>query len=147
MGLNALFTSTGFLRYGGIVLLLVGVVGLIGLFNNVTFFTLDTGENYAHLALGIVGVAVGFGINNTGLHKLLTWALFVTALVFTVWGLFLPSGGTLSGNTWSSPNFYGLANLESPADSILHLVVAAWAGLALWMERGSAAASPSMGMR
>ena len=133
--MNALFTSTGFLRYGGLVLLLVGIVGVLGIFNNVAFFSLDTGENYAHLALGIVGMAVGFGIANAGLHRLLTIVLFVTALFFTVVGLFLPSGGTLTNGAFASPNFYGLANLENPADSILHLVVAAWAGLALWMER------------
>jgi hypothetical protein len=133
--LNALFTSTGFLRYGGAVLLLVGIVGVLGVFNNFPFFSLDTGENYAHLALGIVGLAVGFGINNASLHRLLTMALFVTAAVFMLWGLILPDGGALTNGAFAKPNFYGLANLESPADSILHLVVAAWAGLALWMER------------
>jgi hypothetical protein len=133
--LNALFSSTGFLRYGGAVLLLVGIVGYIGLFNGVTFFSLDAGENIAHTVLGVVGIGVGFGLKNASLHKLLTWVLFLTALFFTVIGLVLPSGGTLSGNTWSSPNFLGLANLENPADSVLHLVVAAWAGLAIYMER------------
>ncbi|MBI2773390.1 MAG: hypothetical protein HYX56_02715 [Chloroflexi bacterium] len=133
--MNALFTSTGFLRYGGAVLLLVGIVGVLGVFNNFSFFSLDTGENYAHLALGIVGMAVGFGISNVSLHRLLTWVLFITALFFTVIGFFLPDGGALSNGAFASPNFYGLANLENPADSILHLVVAAWAGLAIYMER------------
>jgi hypothetical protein len=133
--LNALFTSTGFLRYGGVVLLLVGIVGYIGVLNNVAFFTLDAGENIAHTVLGVVGIAVGFGLKNASIHRLLTWVLFATALVFTLWGLILPSGGTLNNGAWSNPNFYGLANLENPADSVLHLVVAAWAGLALWMER------------
>lgn len=133
--MNALFTSTGFLRYGGIVLLLVGVVGLLGVFNSFSFFSLDTGENIAHLALGIVGAGAGFFIANTGLHKLLTWAVFVTAVVFTVWGFILPDGGALTNGAFAKPNFYGLANLENPADQVLHLVVAAWAGLAIWMER------------
>jgi hypothetical protein len=133
--LNALFTSTGFLRYGGIVLLLVGVVGIIGLFNSFAFFSLDTGENIAHLALGVVGVGAGFGLKNAGIHRLLTIVVFVTAVVFTLWGLILPDGGALTNGAFAKPNFYGLANLENPADSVLHLVVAAWAGLALWMER------------
>ena len=133
--MNALFTSTGFLRYGGIVLLLVGVVGVIGIFNSFTFFSLDNGENVAHLGLGLVGVGAGFGLKNVGLHRLLTIVVFATAAIFTVWGLILPDGGALANGAFAKPNFYGLANLENPADSILHLVVAAWAGLALWMER------------
>jgi hypothetical protein len=132
--LNALFNSTGFLRYGGIVLLLVGVVGILGVFNSFPFFSLDTGENIAHLALGVVGAGAGFFLASHSIHRLLTIVVFVTAVVFTLWGLILPDGGALTNGAFAKPNFYGLANLESPADSILHLVVAAWAGLALWME-------------
>lgn len=133
--MNALFTSTGFLRYGGIVLLLVAVVGFLGVFNSFAFFSLDAGENVAHLALGIVGAGAGFFVANAGLHRLLTMVVFATALIFTLWGLVLPSGGALANGAFANPNFYGLANLENPADSILHAVVALWAGLALWMER------------
>jgi hypothetical protein len=115
--------------------LLVGVVGIIGLFNSFAFFSLDAGENIAHLALGVVGVGAGFGLKNAGIHRLLTIVVFVTAVVFTLWGLILPDGGALTNGAFAKPNFYGLANLENPADSVLHLVVAAWAGLALWMER------------
>lgn len=142
--MNALFTPTGFLRYGGIVLLLVAIVGFLGIFNSFSFFSLDTGENYAHLVLGVVGIGVGFGLKNAGLNKLLTLALFATALVFTVWGLLLPDGGALKDGAFAKPNFYGLANLESPADSILHLVVTLWAGLALYMDmkQPAAAAAP-----
>ena len=138
--MNALFTSTGFLRYGGAVLLLVGIVGYLGVFNSFDFFSLDAGENIAHTVLGIVGIGVGFGLKNAGLHRLLTIALFATAIIFTLWGLILPGGGALKNGAFANPNFYGLANLESPADSLLHLVVAAWAGLALWMERKAPAA-------
>ena len=143
--LNALFTPTGFLRYGGIVLLLVGVVGVLGVFNSFSFFSLDTGENIAHLALGVVGAGAGFFIASQSIHRLLTIVVFVTAAVFTVWGLFLPDGGALTNGAFAKPNFYGLANLESPADSILHLVVALWAGLALWMnmKQPAMAAAPA----
>ncbi len=133
--MNALFTSTGFLRYGGAVLLLVGIVGYIGVFNSFSFFSLDAGENLVHTVLGVVGIAVGFGLKNAGLHRLLTVALFATAVVFTIFPVILPDGGALKDGTFAKPNFYGLSNLESPADAILHLVVGAWAGLALWMER------------
>lgn len=133
--LNALFTSAGFLRFGGIVLLLVGVVGVIGVFNSFAFFSLDTGENIAHLALGVVGVGAGYGLKDAGVHRLLTIVVFATAVLFTLWGLILPDGGALTNGAFAKPNFFGLANLESPADSILHLVVAAWAGAALYLER------------
>lgn len=142
--MNALFTPTGFLRYGGLVLLLVAVVGFLGIFNSLAFFSLDGGENIAHLALGIVGVAAGFGLKDAGIHKLLTTVVFATAAIFTVWGLILPDGGALANGAFAKPNFYGLANLESPADSILHLVVALWAGAALKMGMGKpAAAAPA----
>ena len=32
-------------------------------------------------------------------------------------------------------NFYGLANLESPADNLLHLVVGIWAAAAAYANR------------
>ncbi|HEV8654922.1 MAG TPA: hypothetical protein VGR85_05360 [Candidatus Limnocylindria bacterium] len=145
--MNALFTSTGFLRYGGIVLLLVGVVGVLGVFNSFAFFSLDTGENIAHLGLGVVGVGAGFGLKNAGIHRLLTIVVFATAVLFTLWGLILPDGGALANGAFAKPNFYGLANLENPADSILHLVVAAWAGAALWMERRAPATAPAAATR
>ncbi|MBI2324070.1 MAG: hypothetical protein HYU87_03795 [Chloroflexi bacterium] len=133
--MNALLTSAGFLRFGGIVLLLVGVAGLVGIPGQ-SFWAFTDGEDIAHLALGIVGVGAGFGLKNAGLHRLLTIVVFATAIVFALWGLILPSGGAFTApDKFATPNFYGLANLESPMDSILHLVVAVWSGLALWMER------------
>jgi hypothetical protein len=147
MSLNALFTSTGFLRYGGAVLLLVGIVGYLGVFNSFEFFSLDAGENIAHTVLGVVGIGVGLGMKNAGLHRLLTIVLFATAILFALWGLILPSGGALSNGAFANPNFYGLANLENPADTLLHVVVAAWAGLALWMERRAPAIATAAPMR
>jgi hypothetical protein len=39
------------------------------------------------------------------------------------------------------PNTFGLANLENPADNLLHLVVGAWALYAAWRP------APEMSMR
>ncbi len=133
--MNALFTSTGFLRYGGVVLLLVGIVGYLGVFNSVTFFSLDSGENLAHTVLGVVGIAVGFGVKNAGLHRLLTIVLLATTTVAAVAGLVLPSGGALNNGVFANPNVFGVANLENPADTVLHVVVGVWAAAALWYER------------
>ncbi len=68
-----------------------------------------------------VGAGAGFFLANASLHRLLTIVVFATALIFTLWGLILPDGGALTNGAFAKPNFYGLANLESPADGILHL--------------------------
>jgi hypothetical protein len=120
--------STSFLRYGGGVLLLVGIVGYLGILNNVNFFSLDAGENIAHVGLGLIGMAAGFGLKDRMVHRGLTAVVGVTGLAFGLLGFFLPSGGALLNGAFANPNFLGLANLESPADNLLHLFVAAWAG-------------------
>jgi hypothetical protein len=147
--LNGFFTSTSFLRYGGIVLLALGIIGFLGLPGQ-SFFALTTGENIAHVALGIVGLGAGYGIQSVGLHRLLTVVVFATALIFGLWGFVLMAGGAFTPPaTFASPNFYGLANLENPADNLLHLFVAVWSGFTLWRERAamSAAGQPAMSSR
>lgn len=142
--MGSLQSSTAFLRYGGGVLLIVGLVGFIGILNNVDFFSLDTGENVAHVALGVVGLAAGFGLKDARLHRYLTAVVGITALVFGLLGWFLPSGGALLNGAFAKPNFFGLANLESPADNLLHLFVAAWA---IWAMMGdSKAMAPAKAM-
>ncbi len=129
----AIQNSTQFLRLGGGVLLLVGIVGVLGLTASINFFSLDTGENVAHIALGVVGLAAGFGLKDAKLHRYLTGVVGITALVFGLLGWFLADGGALSNGAFAKPNFFGLANLESPADNLLHLFVAAWA---IWAMMG-----------
>ena len=131
--LGSLQNSTAFLRYGGGVLLLVGVVGFLGILNNVDFFSLDAGENIAHVGLGVVGLAAGFGLKDARIHRGLTAVVGITALIFGLLGWFLPSGGALANGAFAKPNFLGLANLESPSDNLLHLFVAAWA---IWAMMG-----------
>lgn len=125
--------STMFLRIGGAVLLIVGLVGYIGVLNSVDFFSLDAGENLAHTALGIIGLAAGFGLKDRMIHRGLTAVVGITALIFGLLGWFLPSGGALTNGAFANPNFLGLANLESPSDNLLHLFVAAWA---IWAMMG-----------
>jgi putative Ca2+/H+ antiporter (TMEM165/GDT1 family) len=57
--------------------------------------------------------------------------LGIVALFFAVYGFYVGSG--------AEPNTFGISNLESPSDDILHLVVAAWALWAAWRPQPSMA--------
>ena len=128
--MSSLFTPKGFLTYGGVVLLLLGIVGYLGIFSesSVPAFWLDNGENLAHTFLGLVALAIVFipGLNSmfAPYYRWIVILLGIVALFFAVYGFYV------GGN--ASPNTFGVANLESPADDILHLVVAAWALYAAW---------------
>jgi hypothetical protein len=141
--LASLQSSTAFLKYGGGVLLLVGLVGFLGILNNVNFFSLDAGENIAHVALGIVGLAAGFGLKDARVHRGLAAVVGITALIFGLLGWFLPDGGALTNGAFAKPNFLGLANLESPSDNLLHLFVAAWAVWAMMGDSRVPAMAPA----
>ncbi len=125
--MSMLFSPTGFLKVGGAVLLVLGLLGFTGAIN-FSWFDLDAGENIAHTVLGIVGLAVAFGLKNAQLHRWLVIAIAVVAFFFGLYG-FVVAGAP-------RPNTFGLANLENPADNLLHLVVGAWAALAVYMNRG-----------
>ncbi|MBI2624373.1 hypothetical protein HYW67_02660 [Candidatus Parcubacteria bacterium] len=114
------FTPTGFLKIGGVVLILVAILGYIGvigpsaeqsIFKAAWWF--DDAENIAHLALGIVALAAAFFVP-ANLQRPL---VIVLGIVGVLVGLYSFTGRTA---------FWG-ANLENPADSLLHLVVGAWA--------------------
>ena len=123
--LGNVLTPKGFLTYGGAVLLLLGIVGFLGIFSeaNTPWFYLDNGENVAHTFLGIVALAIVFipGLNGmfAPYYRWIVILLGIVALFFAVYGFYV------GGN--AAPNTFGVSNLESPADDILHLVVAAWA--------------------
>lgn len=117
-------SAKGFLIYGGIVLLLValgGFFGIVGptpgqsLFGDYWVFT--TGENWAHLILGVVALLAAFVLKSESQQQWLVYAVGALALVVGVLGFFLSS---------EMPNFLG-ANLENPLDNLLHLIVAIWA--------------------
>ena len=130
-----------FLIYGGAVLLLLGIVGYLGVFTepNTPGFWLDSGENLAHTFLGIVALAAVFvpGLNTAlkPYYRAIVALVGVIALFFAVYGFLNASG--------AEPNTFGVANLENPADNLLHLVVGIVALVAAWMpssESGMAGA-------
>jgi len=119
-----------FLQIGGAILLLLGLVGFAGPFSTKgSFFWLDNGENVAHTGLGIIAIAASFLLKDAQMQKWLVAAVGVVALFFTVVG-FAVAGDASGANT------FGLANLESPADDILHLVVGVWALAAAFRPMG-----------
>lgn len=125
---------TLFLKVGGAVLLLLGIVGFIGVFNNVSFFNLDTGENLAHTVLGIGALGFGFFVKDQTINRWLVVIVGALGLLTGVWGFFLANGDFMGGH-FAHPNFYGLANLENPADNLLHLLVGLVALLAVYFNR------------
>lgn len=127
--MNALLSPTNFLKIGGTILLVLGLIGFTGVTNNIAFFNLDSGENIAHVALGVVGLAVAFGIKDANIHRWLVWALAITGLATGLYGFTLAAGDEMHRN------FFGLANLENPADNVLHLVVGIWATAAAYLNR------------
>ena len=123
-----------FLIIGGAILLLVGILGFIGVIGPTpaksifgSHWWFDNGENWAHTILGIVGLIAAFTLT-AGLQKGLVALLGIVGVLVGLYSLFI------------STSFLG-ANLENPADTILHLVVGAWA---LWAAYGKQAAMSSM---
>ncbi len=118
-----------FLMLGGIVLVLVGVLGFVGLIGPTAEASLfgenwwfDNGENWAHLVLGVVALIAAYALKSADAQKWLVVVVGLLALFFAAYNIF-------------STSFLG-ANLESPADMILHLAVGVWA---LWASKGKMA--------
>ena len=113
-----------FLLVGGIVLLLLGLLGYATGGNSTvgplgTTLWLTDGENIAHVVLGVVAIIAAY-VLGAGARKWLTVIVGLVALYFGVVGF------TLGSTNPPSLNYYGVANLET-LDSLVHLVVAAWA--------------------
>jgi len=124
-----------FLVIGGIVLLLVGVIGFFGIigptpeqsiFGDAWWF--DNGENWAHTILGVVALILAFAAPAM-VQKWVVVLLGIIGVVIGIYSIFTSS-------------FLG-ANLENPADSILHLVIGIWALLAGFMGKGSKSSLPA----
>ena len=115
-----ILTPNGFLKVGGVVLLLLGLLGFVlpgGQLLGDSFY-LDFAENVAHSVLGIVALIAAYTLPMNA-QRGLVWIVGIVALLFAVWGFMV------AGNT--PPNWYGVTNLENPLDNLLHLVVAIWA--------------------
>lgn len=111
-----------FLIWGGIILIVVGVLGFLGVIGPTVEKSIfganwwfDNGENWAHLLLGVVGLIAAFVLPAMA-QKGLVLILGVVGVLVGIYSLAI------------STNFLG-ANLENPLDTILHLAVGAWA---LW---------------
>jgi hypothetical protein len=125
-------TPKQFLLVGGIVLVVVGILGFIGvtgptpeqsIFGEAWWF--DNGENWAHLIIGVVGVIAAYALS-ANLQKLLVMVLGIIGVLVGLYSLF-------------NQSFLG-SNLQNPADTLLHLVVGAWA---LYASMGKGAGSMS----
>ena len=118
-----------FLKIGGAILAVVGVLGFMGLigptsdasiFGSAWWF--DNAENWAHLVLGIVGVAAAY-VLSANYQKMLVMVLGVVGVLIGLYSLV-------------GYNMFLGANLENPLDSLLHLAVGGWA-LWAWRKGGS----------
>lgn len=114
-----IFSPKGFLQVGGAVLVAVGVLGFLGVIGPTvdrslfgSFWWFDNVENWAHLVLGVAGLAASYTLSSS-MQKSLVALLGVLGVVVGAYNL-------------ASTQLLG-ANLESPADLVLHLVVGAWA--------------------
>jgi|SRR6185295_10892699 len=123
VGLNSKF----FLTVGGAALLALGILGFIGIigptpgqsiFGSLWWF--DNGENIAHTVLGVAGLASLWLLT----PKLQTYLVGALGVLGVVVGLY---SGVISTALLGS-------NLESPADTLLHLVVGGWALLTFYTE-------------
>ena len=125
-----------FLIIGGAVLVVVGLAGFFGIIGPTSdrslfgaFWWFDNAENWAHLTLGVVGLIAAFVLPEM-IQKWLVLLLGVVGVLVGVWSAVI------------STNFYG-ANLENPADTLLHIIVGAWALWAALQSKKEAMGAPT----
>lgn len=116
-------TSKNFLLWAGWILIILAVVGFLNVIETEALY-FDNAENWAHLILGVVALAIVYGVREEQTHKLAATVFGLVALVFGIWG-FLVAGNP-------APNFYSVTDLKT-LDNILHLVVGVWG---LWAAFG-----------
>jgi hypothetical protein len=132
-----ILTPVGFLRFGGVILLVLGWLGYLlapisegELLGSALWF--DGGENIAHSVLGVLALVFAADFKPDW-QRWIVAALGVVALFFGVYGFVAGPGDMTMLNT------FGVANLENPLDNLLHLVVGAWALYAAFRAEASPA--------
>ena len=115
-------TSRQFLRVGGGVLFLLGVLGFVHVLGPTpetsifgTTWWSDTGESWGHLILGIIAL-IGVYVFDADAQKSLATVLGTILVLVGLYSIF-------------NGNFLGVS-LENPADTILHLILGIWALIA-----------------
>lgn len=136
-----IFSPKGFLQVGGIVLVVVALLGFFGLigptpdsslFGGAWYF--DSGENWAHLVLGVVALIAAYVLKAPSQQK---WLVIVVGIIGILFGVYSLFGPVTEGVT-----FMGAA-LQNPMDTILHLAVGAWALMAAFKKEPSMMGMPA----
>ncbi len=122
-------TPKKFLQIGGVVLVLIGVLGAVGIIGPTpeksifgVHWYFSNVEIWSYITLGVVALAGAYVVKES-MQRWLVMLYGAVALFFGVLSLFLSSTVT--------PNI-GSANLERPMDTILLLLIAAWAFSSVW---------------
>lgn len=127
-----IFSPKGFLQVGGLVLVVVALLGFFGIIGPTpeqslfgAAWVFDNGENWAHLVLGAVALIAAYALKDASQQKWLVAIVGVLGILFGVYSLFGPitEGATFMG-----------AALQNPTDTILHLVIGAWALMAAFKK-------------
>jgi hypothetical protein len=134
-----ILSPKGFLKVGGLVLVLVAVLGYVGVIGPTSeqslfgsFWYFDNAENVAHLVLGVVALAAAHLVG-ASMQKTLVIVVGVVAVLAGLYSMLVST--MLLG-----------AGLQNPADTVLHLVVGAWALWAAMGSKGSSMGGAGMGM-
>lgn len=112
---------------GGVVLVVVALAGFFGVSGPTpdssifgSFWYFDNAENWAHLVLGVVALVVAYALG----ADLQGWVTLLVGVVGVLVALY----------NFGYSNLLG-AELQNPADLVLHLVVGVWALYAWWNGR------------
>lgn len=136
-----IFSPKGFLQVGGLVLVVVALLGFFGIIGPTaqqslfgTAWVFDNGENWAHLVLGVVALLAAYALKDHTQQKWLVAIVGILGLLFGIYSLFgpIPDGATFLGSA-----------LQNPLDTILHLVVGAWALMAAFKKEPSMMGMPA----